>query len=72
MTTIMELRIKDFSEFIFAPGTRKAGSLHVDDGVSIVQEKSMRVTVEMQFAEGKLSIMVRLRVWLSQALRISP
>jgi alpha-glucosidase len=53
--TTTELRTKDF-EFVVAPDANgtAAGSLYVDDGVSIVQEKS--TSVEMQFAEGKLSV----------------
>ena len=53
--TTTELRSKDF-EFVVAPDAKgtAAGSLYVDDGVSIVQEKS--TSVEMQFAEGKLCV----------------
>ncbi|KAF8496804.1 alpha-glucosidase [Russula emetica] len=53
--TTTELRTKDF-EFVVAPDAKgtAAGSLYVDDGVSIVQEKS--TSVEMEFAEGKLSV----------------
>ena len=53
--TTTELRTKDF-EFVVAPDAKgtAAGSLYVDDGVSIVQEKS--TSVEMQFAEGKLCV----------------
>jgi alpha-glucosidase len=49
------LRTKDF-EFVVAPDAKgtAAGSLYVNDGVSIVQEKS--TSVEVQFAEGKLSV----------------
>ena len=53
--TTTELRTKDF-EFVVAPNAKgtAAGSLYVDDGVSIVQENS--TSVEMQFAEGKLRV----------------
>ena len=53
--TTTELRTKDF-EFVVAPDAKSmaAGSLYVDDGVSIVQEKS--TSVGMEFAEGKLSV----------------
>ena len=53
--TTTELRTKDF-EFVVAPDAKgtAAGSLYVDDGVSIVQENS--TNVEMQFAEGKLLV----------------
>ena len=53
--TTTELRTKDF-EFVVAPNANgaAAGLLYIDDGVSIVQEKS--TSVEMQFAEGKLCV----------------
>ena len=53
--TTTELRTKDF-EFVVAPNANgtSAGSLYVEDGVSIVQEKS--TNVGMQFAEGKLCV----------------
>jgi alpha-glucosidase len=53
--TTTELRTKDF-EFVVAPDAKgtAAGSLYVDDGVSIVQEKT--TSAEMQFAEGKLCV----------------
>jgi alpha-glucosidase len=53
--TTTELRNKDF-EFVVVPDAKgtAAGSLYVDDSVSFVQEKS--TSVEMQFAEGKLSV----------------
>jgi alpha-glucosidase len=53
--TTTELRTKDF-EFVVAPDAKgtAAGSLYVDDGVSIVQEKS--TSVEMEFASGKLCV----------------
>ena len=53
--TTTELRSKDF-EFVVAPDAKgtAAGSLYVDDGVSIVQEKM--TNVEMEFAEGKLCV----------------
>ncbi|KAF8496801.1 alpha-glucosidase [Russula emetica] len=53
--TTTELRTKDF-EFVVAPDAKgtAAGSLYVDDGVSIVQEKS--TSVEMEFGEGKLCV----------------
>ena len=51
----LELRTRDF-EFVVAPDANgaAAGSLYVDDGVSIVQETS--TSVDMQFAEGKLCV----------------
>jgi alpha-glucosidase len=53
--TTTELRTKDF-EFVVAPDAKgtAAGSLYVDDGVSVVQEKS--TSVEMQFSRGKLCV----------------
>ena len=53
--TTTELRTKDF-EFVVAPDANgtTAGSLYVDDGVSIVQEKW--TCVEMESAEGRLSV----------------
>jgi alpha-glucosidase len=53
--TTTELRTKDF-EFVVAPDAKgtAAGSLYVDDGVSIVQAKS--TSVEMQYAESKLCV----------------
>ena len=53
--TTTELRSKDF-EFVVAPNVNgtAAGSLYVDDGVSIVQEKS--TNVGMRFAEGRLCV----------------
>lgn len=53
--TTTALRSKDF-EFVVAPNAKgtAAGSLYVDDGVSIVQEKS--TNVKMQFVKGKLSV----------------
>ncbi|KAI0274382.1 alpha-glucosidase [Russula aff. rugulosa BPL654] len=53
--TTTELRTKDF-EFVVAPDAKgtAAGSLYVDDGVSIVQEKS--TSLEMEFASGKLCV----------------
>ena len=53
--TTTELRTKDF-EFVVAPDAKgtAAGSLYVDDGVSIVQEKP--TSVEMVFADGNLCV----------------
>jgi alpha-glucosidase len=53
--TTTELRTKDF-EFVVAPDVEgtATGALYVDDGVSIVQDKS--TSVEMEFAEGKLRV----------------
>lgn len=53
--TTTELRTKDF-QFVVAPDAngRAAGALYVDDGVSIVQEKT--TSVEMAFAESKLCV----------------
>ena len=53
--TTTELRTRDF-EFVVAPDANgaAAGSLYVDDGVSIVQKTS--TSVDMQFAKGKLCV----------------
>lgn len=53
--TTTELRAKDF-QFVVAPDVngKAAGALYVDDGVSIVPEKT--TSVEMTFAEGKLCV----------------
>jgi alpha-glucosidase len=53
--TTTELRATDF-EFVVAPGVggTAAGALYVDDGVSIVQDKS--TCVEMEYSEGKLCV----------------
>ena len=53
--TTTELRTNDF-ELVVAPNAKgtAAGSLYVDDGVSVAQEKS--TSVEMQFAENKLCV----------------